>query len=450
MTAAPALVLPVHTTRGRTSPARSFALNVSRGLFFCLLFSIIFAPEFSREGVATAGSIIYSKAIGGFRFIDLAIIILAFLHILCLCCLRRTRLSFPRSLVVPGMAFLVCITSAIGYGISRGGSNFFFDWRGLALGVSMYVVWASWLQSSDDVAFAIAVFATYMAMRVGFLYLLYAAGYRDTLLGVTVPVFDGPVLSGIVFVALLALSCQDGAQNQRQRFRALCLAAAASVMVLLSMRRTYWGELGIGLLILLILGKRHRLRSLIVMGAALVVAATVLGTNFSSRVRSFDLTRNDTQFSADNADHLYDLIDAWDEVRQSPLMGIGLGTSYTTWHIRNWKPESVMVHNAPLHVWLKYGMGGVLCYFWFHLALLRWLYLSVRARGGVHRGFLSAAFAYLAAQFLVTLGFAPWPYSELQLTVLMSFILAAVVAANRHSVYALHDASFAVRHHALL
>jgi O-antigen ligase len=109
-------------------------------------------------------------------------------------------------------------------------------------------------------------------------------------------------------------------------------------------------------------------------------------------------------------------------------MGIGLGTSYPTWRIKNWKTESVMVHNAPLHVWLKYGLAGLACYLWFHVALLGWLYRQSKSR--TSNAFLSAVFAYLAAQFAMTLGFAPWPYSELQLTTLMSFLLAATVMSE--------------------
>ena len=71
-------------------------------------------------------------------------------------------------------------------------------------------------------------------------------------------------------------------------------------------------------------------------------------------------------------------------------MGIGLGTSYPTWHIRHWKPESVMVHNAVLHVWLKYGLAGLLCYLWFHVALLRWLYRGYEHRLSTTKHFLAA------------------------------------------------------------
>jgi O-antigen ligase len=112
-------------------------------------------------------------------------------------------------------------------------------------------------------------------------------------------------------------------------------------------------------------------------------------------------------------------------------MGIGLGTSYPTWEIRNWKPESVMVHNAPLHVWLKYGLAGLASYLWFHVALLRWVCRLAR-KPGPRQAFLASAFAYLLAQFVVTLGFAPWPYSEVQMTTVLSFLVAAVACVSRH------------------
>jgi hypothetical protein len=53
------------------------------------------------------------------------------------------------------------------------------------------------------------------------------------------------------------------------------------------------------------------------------------------------------------------------------------------------------------------------------------LYKQSKRGPPAYAAFLQAAFAYLLAQFVMTLGFAPWPYSELQLTTLLSFILAA-------------------------
>jgi len=407
---------------------RTWAFAVWRALICCLLFSIIFLPEFVRDGVSEP-SLPYAKVAGGFRFIDLAILFVVFGHVVALGCLRTKVMRFPRSLVLPGLAFLGCIGVAICYGRSRGGSNFFFDWRGLALGIGLYFVWSLCLRNSRDVAAAIRVFAVYMAARIALLYVLYLAGYRDTLAGVPIPIFDGPVLSCTVFTGLLAFRYSESCRGA-SRLLWSCLAAAAYMFVLLCFRRTYWGELAVGTCILLLLQKRNRIRNVVLLVGMVALAAVILGASFSSRIQSVDVTRDDSEFSADNANHVYDLMDAWYQVRQSPLIGIGVGTSYSTWHIRNWKTESVMVHNAPLHVWLKYGITGLICYLWFHIALLGWLYRRSQAASCRHTAFMGAAFAYLAAQFAMTLGFAPWPYSELQLTTLISFILAAAATAD--------------------
>ena len=421
------------TISHRDVAPRTWAVAVWRALICCLLFSIIFLPEFVRDGVSDP-SLPYAKVAGGFRFIDLAILFVVFGHVVALGCLRTKVMRFPRSLVLPGLAFLGCIGVAICYGRSRGGSNFFFDWRGLALGIGLYFVWSLCLRNSRDVAAAIRVFAVYMAARIALLYVLYLAGYRDTLAGVPIPIFDGPVLSCTVFTGLLAFRYSESSRGA-SRLLWSCLAAAAYMFVLLCFRRTYWGELAVGTCILLLLQKRNRIRNVVLLVGMVALAAVILGASFSSRIQSIDVTRGDGEFSADNANHVYDLMDAWYQVRQSPLMGIGVGTSYSTWHIRNWKTESVMVHNAPLHVWLKYGITGLICYLWFHIALLRWLYRRSQAATSRDTAFLGAAFAYLAAQFAMTLGFAPWPYSELQLTTLISFILAAAATADQHQLF---------------
>jgi len=425
------LALRNYVAVSQSRDKQRWAYALCRALVLCAAFSIIFLPEFSREG-GEGLSPVYGKAVAGFRFIDLLILLVVLCHLVALGCLRSKRVSFPRALALPGLAFLACIGVGVCRGYLRGGSNFFFDWRGLALGIGLFFVWSFWMQDRDDVAAAVRVFLVYMGLRLGLLYLLYLCGYRDTVVGVSIPIFDGPILSCIVFTGLLAFRYQESAARWSSKLAWASLATAAYLMVLLCLRRTYWGELAIATVLLLFLKRRNRTRSFMLLALAVAIAAGLLGSSFSGRLLSLDVTQDNTQFSADNADHLHDLMDAWYQVQQSPVLGIGVGTSYATWHIRRWKPESVMVHNALLHVWLKYGLAGLLCYLWFHLALLRWLYKRAKTAPPSAQAFLAAAFAYLAAQFAVTLGFAPWPYSELQLTTLTSFIVAAAVMAGRN------------------
>ena len=390
-----------------------------------MLFSIIFLPEFLHEGDGAAGSFVYTKVAAGFRFVDLGILALVFLHLVALACYRKQIVCFPRALVLPGLAFLGCIATGIWYGHGHGGTNFFFDWRALALGIGLYFVWILWIQTPAELHSTIRLFAIYVGVRIALLYALYLAGRGETLLGVPIPTFDGPALSAIVFTGLLAFRYQESSVNPVHKLLWTALAAAAYLIVLLCFRRTYWGELAIGTAILLLLQHRHRVRNFVLVGTMVCIAAVTLGKPFAARIQSLDFMQMDNEFGADNSDHLHDLLDAWDQVRQSPLMGIGVGTAYPTWRIRNWKNESVMVHNAPIHVWLKYGAVGLICYLWFHARLLRWLHSRSKYLDPNHSAFLNVAFAYLTAQFAMTLGFAPWPYSELQLTTLTSFILAA-------------------------
>jgi O-antigen ligase len=421
--------LSYHGTRRPDTVASSnscfWAVGCWRSLVFCTLFSVVFLPEFLHQGNDSASCFVYAKAAAGFRFVDLGILALVLLHLAAVACSRKEVMHLPRELVLPGLVFLLCIAAGIGYGHLHGGTSLFFDWRALALGAGLYFVWAFWIRTPADVQGAVRLFGIYMAVRVALLYALYLTGRGETLLGVPIPMFDGPAVSAIVFTALLAFRYQESSYDRVHKLLWMALAAAACLVVLLCFRRTYWGELVIGAAILMLIQDRRRMRNFVLVAAVLGIAAIILGKPFAARVESLNFLQVDSEFGADNSDHLHDLLDAWDQVRQSPLMGIGVGTAYPTWRIRNWKSESVMVHNAPLHVWLKYGAVGLISYLWFHALLLRWLYMRSKHVIPKDAAFLNVVFAYLTAQFVMTLGFAPWPYSELQLTTLISFILAA-------------------------
>ncbi len=405
-----------------------------RGVVFVFLFSLIFLPEFRQDGWGDIASSLYAKVDGRFRLIDVLLASLIVLHVLGLACSRTRHLHFPRNLTLPGMGFLAALAGGIVYGTMRGSTNLFFDWRSLALGIGLYFVWSFWIQTAADLHTAVTLFAGYMAIRILVLYGLYLAGSGEILQGVRIPTFDGPTISAIVFTALLCLSYHNSALGKRQKLVWLAVAGAACVMVLLCFRRTYWAELAVGAAILLLLQRRHRGRSLLKLAVIVGLAVAILGPLFFSRMRSFNFAQTSSQFSDDNTDHVDDILDAWDQVQQAPLLGVGVGTPYPTWRIRNWKSESVMVHNAALHVWLKCGITGLVFYLWFHIALLSGLKARAVAPTQGTAAFLAAALAYLSAKFVTSLGFAPWPYSELQLTALISFLFACIAigaAGNR-------------------
>ncbi len=423
------------------------------------LFSLILLPEYVQGlGDPESKSILYRASVGPLRMLDLLLLAIIAAHGVAWASSRRLRVSMPRSLVAPGLGFLAAIALAMVYGLLHGGVNLFFDWRALALGIGMYGVFALWVQTAERARWAMVLFAAYMGLRIVLMYALFLRGGGDVIVGVRVPVFDGPTLSAIVFTAVLALWMSDASNVWWHKLLLILLSAGAYLMVLLCFRRTFWAELGVATVLLLILRKRGRGQKLLLALGAFVAVATMLGPAFRERVQSMNFAAGETEFSQDNPDHVGEVLDAWDQVQRHPVMGIGLGRSFQTLRIQDWKDESVMVHNAPLHVWLKYGLMGLVWYVWFHVALFRWLYRRLRAPPGVQSaaclcGLKSAgtiegcaawgiakaeslqnltseaarpgaALTYLAAQFAVTLGFTPWPYSSVQSTTLIAFVLA--------------------------
>ena len=407
------------------SPSQHAVVRVSRMIALCSLLSLVFVPEYAQgAGEPVAKSFVYAPVAGGFRVLDIVVLVLAVVHGLALVCSRDRQPRFPRKLGLLLAGFAIAIVISLAYGMERGGRNFFFDWRAMALGVAFYTIYRCWITTEAHIRAAILAFGLVAAVRITTLWLAYALGQGASLLGIRIPLFDGPSISALVFASLLGLSLSRVAFGGRQRWLWLLLSAGAMLLVALCFRRTYWAEMAIGIALLALIARGHRARILALPLCMAATAFLVLGPSLGARLSSIDFTHSDPPYGEDNADHVGDVLDAWTQLRAAPLMGVGLGTSYPTWHIRNWKEESVMVHNAPLHVWLKYGLLGLGFYFAYHLHLFHCLHRQAKHAPPAGRIVVSAVLAYLAAQFIVTLGFTPWPYSAVQSTNLIAFLLA--------------------------
>jgi len=103
-----------------------------------------------------------------------------------------------------------------------------------------------------------------------------------------------------------------------------------------------------------------------------------------------------------------------------------VGVPYETVRILAWKTESWGVHNAIMHVWLLYGLFGLLTYLWLHFRLFGWLKFQSQNQIGMLGAFTQVTFAFVVAQFLMTLGFAPWPYGSMQNVIVTSFLFGSI------------------------
>ena len=201
-----------------TTDTRKFARRICQAMVLLPLFSLVLLPEYVQGlGDPETKSILYRAAIGPLRVVDGLLLILIAAHVIIGAGSRRTRLHFPRMPAAPGLGFLAAIAMAMMYGWLHGGTNLFFDWRALALGIGIYVVFATWMQSPAEARWAMQLFAGYMALRIGLIYASFLQGGGDEILGLRIPVYDGPTLSAIVFTAVLAWWMSDCASGHGKK-----------------------------------------------------------------------------------------------------------------------------------------------------------------------------------------------------------------------------------------
>ncbi len=257
-----ALQSPLWLTPPATPARPAAAVRVTRFTALCCLLCLVFVTEYEQTSSTAAKSILYDTLAGGFRVIDLLVLCLALLHGFALGCSRKRIRLFPRKLKILVAAFGMAIAISLVYGMERGGRNLFFDWRALALGLAFYLIYRFWIQSASDARAAIIAFGLVIGMHIVTLFLSYLRGQGDSLLGMRIPLFDGPSISAFVFAALLGLSLFGSESSTRQRWLWLTLSAAAMLLVALCFRRTYWAELAIGVALLVMNAPGRRLRTL--------------------------------------------------------------------------------------------------------------------------------------------------------------------------------------------
>jgi hypothetical protein len=316
---------------------------------------------------------------------------------------------------------------AIAVAIIRGSPELFADWRNLLITTITSVFAAKFLASQPWRRIALVDLAIlYGVLSIPTL-IVYALGEGNSLLGVRTTVFDAPTLYTAGFAAMTAawFYLLPNPSHGRSRAALLNVAGiASSLLILLSFRRSFWVAWAVGLGTILLISmrvKQHRgirlYGALLGLGVLIVTAIVVLGTEtIGARLESF-LPSSTGQFSATNEDHLNDIVDAWHVVERDPILGLGIGNTYETNLIADWKTESFEVHSAVLHVWLKFGLAGAVAYLVFHVGVIR---AALRSRE------LVPIAAFFVAELAAT-AFGTWPYGSFQMSVFHGLLIALLV-----------------------
>lgn len=409
-----------------------FNMNFAIPLFFLVLLgSVLYSREFpGPDGPAT---LIYSHFLLGFRWIDV-ILFVSSLFFTVLICMLKKRSKFwgiiGKQLAMPTFLFFVSVFISMLYGIIHGGKNIFYEWRAIILGLITGSAFRAFLNIRNLYKVAYTIFWLISTHSLFLLIKWISSGGVPPFNG---PIFDGPTLSNAVAGSCLGIAMLWGSYFQRgflRKFLYVFMIATNIILVISALRRTYWIELlvSIGIFFLIL----HRHVKFWIVGITMVTFAigiTVTSTNkIWARIMSIvDFTDVTNHYASTNIGHLEDVLDAIYQIQKSPILGIGLGTTYETIYT-SWKTESWGTHNGPLHVWLRFGLLGLLSYLWFHWRVFSLLWHQRKLI--LSRGLL----AYCLAIFVPTILFSPWPYGALQNTLLLSVFFALVDTEITYSV----------------
>ncbi|MFZ0013560.1 MAG: O-antigen ligase family protein, partial [Acidimicrobiia bacterium] len=327
----------------------------------------------------------------------------------------------------------VTLMVALVIAVLRQADEPFADWRnwvvlaGAAVVVAKLLSDRSWrTHALTDLTIGYGALATIHLV-------IWMAGGGTRLFDLRVPLTDGYDLSLAVLAAAVAAEAWiRGFPGMKTAYSiALRLSFLTSTaLVMLSFRRSLWAFVVLALIGVAIWGYRAggsrrivAIRLSIALGALLVIAVVSLGPErVVERLESFNPTATNN-YTATNQDHVNDLRDALSVIQREPLLALGIGSTYQTELIAEWKSESFEVHNAFIHSWLKFGLLGLITYIGFHIALGR-AFLRLGSKGVT--GFMAAGVIVFAEQVVSLV--QTWPYGGFGYTLGRGIVLGIFLA----------------------
>jgi hypothetical protein len=416
------------------------ALQVERVVFAGIVALATFlGEEFASDGRA---SFWFGRYVAGVPLVYPAVVaVLAIAFVF----LRRPH-AFPmiprlRSLGLWGwiVGAWITLAAALAMAIVTGAPELFADWRNFVLIIMVILVVAPWLsqrpwrrEAFGDLVVAYGVVALFILAR-------WLLGGGTFVFDQRITVFYWPHLLLMTYAAIVGTTIFISALHREARIAwsprhvaILTSATVSTIVILLSFRRSFWLAWGAGMLAVMIIAWRRRTltsRNVMTIGVTVSIGFIALfvamGTDVVlERFASF-LPSSTSDYSATNEDHVNDLAEALRAIGREPILGHGIGRTYETPSLADWKETSFEVHNAFLHAWLKFGIAGLVVFTGFHLQWIRAMLTSSRdsdydaARAGVA--------AYIVAQLANTVA-QTWVYGRVQVAVLMGVLLAILIA----------------------
>ena len=378
--------------------------------------------------------LIYSNIFGGFRFIDfLCFLIFSEIFIYRIVIFRgsfKIVKSINKSLLIFAFAILISVILTL----IKGSFNIFFGWKNLFLGVLFFYSFINAFNSEKEIETLLKCIFNLVFFKSIYSLILYMLGYGlYTLDKGYVPILFPPSITFVVFINLLALSYLLFGNETVSKKVLLCLTIGVTLfLIIFSLSRIDWGIYSIGLLtIFIILSFRKKITYFIFLITLFFLIQLFFPGEFQRAMFHFsqilELLRKPQSFRLESVTmHWFDIIEALDQIKQHPILGIGVGVPYETKYVYLWKTVSYGVHNGFLNTWFKFGLLGAIAYIMLFLRFLLTGFKILFIIPINRRILLIAPLGTGLGMWIMSFLFAPSNFENFQKSILVFFCMAVV------------------------
>ena len=318
--------------------------------------------------------------------------------------------------------------SGIAAGVYHETQSPFGDWRNLALGlVYAFALWSTVLRTDRDCFRFAQIFVAILTGYGAWQLVQYASGGGEIAFYGRTTVGDHATLEFMVAAVGVSMAML---RTHRSRFLWMAGVAVGTSVVVLAFRRYAWVELAAVFAAFILFSGVNRRRYVVSIAAVaaaclLTIALTWSSLDWGGRFASLDptQTRADNIYATTNQGHINDILDGFDEVKAHPIAGLGVGVLYHGQRTAQWKGDAGMVHNAPVEVWIKFGLLGLIVFITIYVILFRDIWKR-RNRGRVCDLLSFGGGAFLFGNALVIGTVYSWPFGAPEKGILIFTLIA--------------------------
>jgi len=409
-------------------------------LEFGIILTILVVVFFQEEPtVGGDSSIIFEKLFWKFRPVDIMILVILW-ALLLRDTFARKSIKLPNTVLnKPILGLILAILQGTIVGIIKRETSTrtgiavlaIDEWKNLFVGISFFFIFTRVISNKQKlirIAWSFIVMATGMA---GYRLILYIMGHglKGTARGYII-VQEGGYIYMLCLALLLTCSLVFFRPKKRmERFYLYIAIILFSMVLFLSFRRNGWLMVIIGLAIIFhFLPLRKKVRYGILL--LLLLPSAKLFMTVPANINQY-FTENIFSVGV----HICDLEDAWEAVKEDPILGYGLGRvykrrlSYMPWLHTNLAEQAYFVHNAFLHTWLKFGILGLICYIWLFYTFFQYGFKNIKLiSNNYHRSIAVGFFAFVVGKVIGASWFGPPEYIFFKKSILIFFSMAIVLS----------------------